>query len=191
MVVAVSHATAKRSRQSPVSFWSLNRRSHSGYAAVGGAAHSAAVVGRLTTDLGRVMALTLKHAAYDPEFLDRLVHWAELLRRLLASAGGLADLSAVINYILEVTELSAADVRDVLEPRVGTQASEAVMSTAEKLRAEGRAEGEARVLAKVLTLKFGPLTDAVTARVRSASAEELELWTERVLSAATLDDVLR
>jgi hypothetical protein len=57
--------------------------------------------------------------------------------------------------------------------------------------AKGRVEGEARVLIKLLTLKFGALSDAVRDRVQTARVEELELWTERVLSASTLDDVLR
>jgi hypothetical protein len=60
-----------------------------------------------------------------------------------------------------------------------------------KGRAEGRVEGEARVLIKLLTLKFGPLSDIVRDRVQGARVEELELWTERVLSASTLDEVLR
>jgi hypothetical protein len=46
-------------------------------------------------------------------------------------------------------------------------------------------------LIKLLSLKFGPLSDVVSDRVQSASIEELELWTERVLSASTLDEVLR
>jgi predicted transposase YdaD len=60
-----------------------------------------------------------------------------------------------------------------------------------KGRAEGRAEGAGRVLLKQLTLKFGPLQDSVVARLQTASLEELELWTERILSASTLEDVFR
>jgi hypothetical protein len=53
------------------------------------------------------------------------------------------------------------------------------------------AEGEAKVLLKQLALKFGPLSDSVTERVNSASLTELDAWTSRVLTAATLDEVLR
>ncbi|MET0386509.1 MAG: DUF4351 domain-containing protein, partial [Polyangiales bacterium] len=56
--------------------------------------------------------------------------------------------------------------------------------------AQGRAEGRAETLVKQLSLKFGPLSAAVDARVRGASADELDSWTERVLSAASLDEVL-
>lgn len=61
-------------------------------------------------------------------------------------------------------------------------------------QAEGRAEGEvhgrAAVLIKLLTLKFGPLTTATTDCVQQASAEELDRWAERILSATSLDEVL-
>jgi hypothetical protein len=56
--------------------------------------------------------------------------------------------------------------------------------------AAGVAEGQARMLIKLLTLKFGALTPDVAARIRSASADELERWAERVLSATSLEDVL-
>jgi predicted transposase YdaD len=65
----------------------------------------------------------------------------------------------------------------------------------EKGREEGREEaigqGEARVLLRLLTLKFGALPEAVRVRVESADAETLLHWSERVLSAQTLDEVLQ
>jgi hypothetical protein len=52
------------------------------------------------------------------------------------------------------------------------------MSTAEKLReqgrAEGRTEGRAEVLLKVLMLRFGPIPAGTAARIRGGSIEELE-----------------
>jgi hypothetical protein len=65
---------------------------------------------------------------------------------------------------------------------------------AKRYVAEGRAEGEVHgrttVLLKQLTLKFGPLATDTIDRVQHASTEELDRWTERILSAASLDDVL-
>ncbi len=57
------------------------------------------------------------------------------------------------------------------------------MTTAEQLRAEG----DARTLLRLLSLKFGPLPDDVVRHVRAGTPTELETWTERVLTAATLD----
>jgi hypothetical protein len=63
------------------------------------------------------------------------------------------------------------------------------------LRAEGEARGEARgraeALMQLLTLKFGPLPQTARGVVRGASIEQLETWTARVLTADTLDQVLR
>jgi hypothetical protein len=57
-------------------------------------------------------------------------------------------------------------------------------------RADGRAEGEAKLLLKQLGVRFGPLSDVTRARVEAATVEQLETWGERILSAPTLDEVL-
>ncbi len=59
----------------------------------------------------------------------------------------------------------------------------------EEGRQEGRQEGEARVVLRLLRLKFGPLTPETEERVRSADADRLLEWSERVLTAERLQDV--
>ncbi|HEV2844478.1 MAG TPA: Rpn family recombination-promoting nuclease/putative transposase [Thermoanaerobaculia bacterium] len=61
----------------------------------------------------------------------------------------------------------------------------------EQGREEGRQEGEARLLLRLLHLKFGPIQPEVEDRVRSADAERLLKWGERVLTAESLPDVFR
>ena len=46
------------------------------------------------------------------------------------------------------------------------------------------------MLAKLLALKFGELPGAVRERLAKGSADELDLWAERVLTAESLDEVL-
>lgn len=65
------------------------------------------------------------------------------------------------------------------------------MTGAEKLREEGRAEGRAELVLKLLTLRFGPLAAATDARVRTCSSAELDRIAERVLDAKTLADALQ
>jgi len=55
--------------------------------------------------------------------------------------------------------------------------------------AEGRREGEAEVLLRQLHFRFGTLPEDVTARIHAADAETLLRWSERILSASTLDAV--
>ena len=160
----------------------------------------------LATDLGKLVALCLKHAPYDRELEARLSEWLDLLGKIARAPGGLAALDVVARYILEVTDLAVDRLRRVLQSGLSTQQVEAVMTGAEKLReegralgraegkAEGKAEGEvkgrAEVVLKLLTLRFGPLSPATESTVRSATVEQLDRWTERILSAATLQDVL-
>ena len=56
-------------------------------------------------------------------------------------------------------------------------------------RAEGLVEGERLLLQKLLTRRFGELSADARRRLERASEAELERWAERVLTAATLDEV--
>ena len=58
-------------------------------------------------------------------------------------------------------------------------------------RQEGLLDGRQQTLAELLTERFGPLDEAVTQRLASASLDELKLWSRRILSAQTLDEVFR
>lgn len=56
--------------------------------------------------------------------------------------------------------------------------------------AQGVALGRAETVLKQLSLRFGPLSDAVVQRIHRASLAELDALTERVLTAKTLDEAL-
>jgi hypothetical protein len=45
------------------------------------------------------------------------------------------------------------------------------------------------MLLRQLALRFGNLPDSVQARVESADADLLMRWSERILTASTLDEV--
>ena len=47
------------------------------------------------------------------------------------------------------------------------------------------------ILQKLLKLRFGTLSATLEARISQASTEEIECWTDRILEAASLDDVFR
>ena len=56
--------------------------------------------------------------------------------------------------------------------------------------AEGRTEGRIETLARLLTRRFGPLPEWAAERLRAAAPEQLDQWTDLVLDAATLREVL-
>ena len=89
-------------------------------------------------------------------------------------------------------------LRQLATTTIGEDVEEAIVTLADRLREEGRIKGELRgtlqtqrkVLLKLLTLRFGALPESVSSRVNGAATDVLDTWTERVLTAATLADVL-
>ncbi len=55
---------------------------------------------------------------------------------------------------------------------------------------QGLQLGEARILTALLRLRFGDLPVAVQQRIEAADADTLLRWSERVLTAQTLEEVL-
>jgi hypothetical protein len=64
-----------------------------------------------------------------------------------------------------------------------------VVEWSRELREEGRQEGEAHLLLRMLEMKFGPLDERTRTRVLSAGAGRLLEWGERFVSAERLTDV--
>ncbi|WP_322999761.1 DUF4351 domain-containing protein [Castellaniella sp.] len=60
-----------------------------------------------------------------------------------------------------------------------------------KGRQEGRQEGQAELLLNQIRRRFGPLSEAVTQRILTAKASQLETWSLNILDATELDDVFR
>jgi len=56
---------------------------------------------------------------------------------------------------------------------------------------KGIEKGEALLLQRLLVRRFGPLPSDVVAQLGSATTTQLERWGDRVLDAASLDDVFR
>jgi len=56
-------------------------------------------------------------------------------------------------------------------------------------RIEGRVEGQAELLLRQLARRFGTIPDTTTARIRSATAAQLEIWALNFVDAETLDEV--
>ena len=55
---------------------------------------------------------------------------------------------------------------------------------------QGMQQGEARVLERLLRLKFGALPADLPGRLAAADEQTLLTWSERVLSATSLEEVL-
>ncbi|WP_330179192.1 Rpn family recombination-promoting nuclease/putative transposase [Nocardia sp. NBC_01503] len=145
-----------------------------------------ALCARELTPAARVMLVLLKIAAGNPNLDTELLPLLQDLRALLAAPGGTDDLECVVTYILTVGETSDTDLGPVID-RLGPHAKEVIVTTAQRLRAEGRAE----TVLELLALKFGPLPAETAATVRAADAAQLRSWTASVLTATSLDEVFQ
>ena len=151
------------------------------------------------TALCRLALLLFKHID-DPDLPAQLQRWSKVFLEAVTGSG-LRALELVIRYVLEAgRDVEPSRLADSL-PEGLSRAKEIVMSTAERLREEGRKEGRdegrdeglrlsRRMLGRMLELKFGPLGTDSRERVESADQARIDLWSERVLTATSMDEVL-
>jgi flagellar biosynthesis/type III secretory pathway protein FliH len=125
-------------------------------------------------------------------------------KRVLREA--LEDLGALPNEAWE--RRAAADAIDVLRSFAKEAAGlhdryeEAIImgatETYERIKGEGREEGrlegvlegERRILLHQLEVLFGSLSERIVARVQAADAAELERFAERIITAASAEQVI-
>ncbi len=137
---------------------------------------------------GRVVILSLKHGRDQVAIRIRVLvpdGRAPAARDVLAS---------ILRYILETSRAEPGTLRELLARQVGGKEAEKMISTAERLRREGEARGEARgkreTLLLLLRQRFGRLPAAAVARVDKGEVTDLDTWFGRVLTAESLDEVL-
>jgi hypothetical protein len=93
-------------------------------------------------------------------------------------------------YILQVNaEIDQEQLGDVMLKHFGPEAEEIAVTAGQRLIQQGRQEGQAHLLLKLLSLRFGELSPETTARVRAADEQALERFSERVITASTLTGV--
>lgn len=157
-----------------------------------------ALCARDLTPTTRVLLVLLKVAAGNRRLAAEMLPLVEDLLALVSAPGGIEALECVVTYILSVGETSVTDLGPVFN-QLGPNAKEVIVSTAERLRAEGEARGEARgevrgraeTVLEQLAMKFGPLPTEITSTVHAADAAHLRLWAARVLTASSLDEVFQ
>jgi len=88
---------------------------------------------------------------------------------------------ADLPHVIELQEMQA-----MLAERVKTWTEEWKQQGLQ----QGLQQGEARVLRRLLIRRFGPLPPWADERLALASEAELEGWTDRVLDARSLEEVL-
>jgi len=148
--------------------------------------------GAMRTALAKLVAMCFKHARTRADFLQILGRWMDVVREVLRAPHGLEALAQVMRYILEVNEnIEPEALQALLEHEVGLEAKDAIMTAGQRLIEQGRQQGIQGMLLTLLRQRFGDAVNAqVEQRIAAASLAQVEAWTRRVLSAATLPEVI-
>jgi predicted transposase YdaD len=150
---------------------------------------------RAMTELGKVVLWLFRTARSTDELLGSLAGWTELLRKVKAAPHGVAALGKIWQYVMAVHEGSHERVLPALAAALDDEEQRQTMATIaeqliEKGKKEGIAEGERSTLVRQLERRFGPLSAGARERIEQAKRADLERWLDRVLTAATLAEVL-
>jgi predicted transposase/invertase (TIGR01784 family) len=159
--------------------------------------------GAMRTALAKLVAMCFKHARTGVDFVQILSRWMNVVREVARAPNGLEALAQVMRYILEVNEhVGSEALQALLEREIGPEAKDAIVTAGQQLieqgiqrgrqegRQEGRQQGFQELLLRLLRQRFGDEVDPhVEQRIATASVEQIETWSVRVLSAATLAEL--
>jgi hypothetical protein len=152
--------------------------------------------GAMLTALAKLATICLKHARTSTDFIKILARWMDVASEVARAPNGLSALAQVLCYILEVNDhVEREALQALLERELGPEAKEAIVTAGQQIREEGRQEGrregECALLLRQLRRRFGTAVNAeIEQRIATASIEQVDTWAERVLSVATLTELL-
>ncbi|MCG5549472.1 DUF4351 domain-containing protein [Halorhodospira halochloris] len=127
-----------------------------------------------------------------------LMHWEGTDEKLEARASALQGLETLepdpnkrLKYADFVDNYAQLDDNEQELFKQRYPEEEAIMTgIVSRSRQEGRLEGEAKMLARLLERRFGPLNNQQLERIRSADEQTLWAWSDRVFQADSADEVL-
>ena len=124
--------------------------------------------------------------------------WADLLRATLETPDGRRAFLQLISYLTRVAP--HLGLKELIEQvhQVIPESENEVMTLAEQLMQQGEQrglekgleKGLKRTVRRLLELKFGPLSTETINRIEAADEAALDRYTERVLTATSLEEVL-
>jgi hypothetical protein len=140
----------------------------------------------------RLCLFAMAHAAAE-DFLDRIEAWQVELR-IVFDAGDVERIHSFLFHTWRVHRHTDPDtVRERVAAVVGPKHEDVMLSVYDQLIKrgfdKGLEKGQRAMLLRLLGRRFGAVPEQITARVAAATPSELERWSDRLLEAASLDDV--
>jgi hypothetical protein len=154
---------------------------------------------RTMSALATLTTVCFKYAASYTDPILMLRDWVDLLRAVFRGPDGPDSLERVVRYILTVNGTADQSALEAFVIReVGPEAKDIVMTAGQRLieqgiqqgLQQGEQQGERKVLLRLLRKRFGKEVDReIEQRLAAGSVDQLDVWTDRVLSAATLGEL--
>ncbi len=142
---------------------------------------------RISLATAALLALRSAHRLREGAVSQRLLEHLNIALRTEETAEGVVQ---ALNYIYSVGDVPPGSIEARISEGVSDEKREAIMSTAERLRNEGRAEGwaEGRVemLLRYIEARAGCVPAASRARIEAADEQTLDRWTTRLFARAAL-----
>lgn len=138
--------------------------------------------------LSRLVQLALRHI-YSDQPDKRLHELLTLIAKVSRDPTALDVLESLLRYYVQGTgRLDETEVRRLLEQ---TLSGEPLMETfIDRYIAQGEQRGEAKMLLRLIERKFGPASEPIRTRITEADSKTLLEWSDRILEARSLDEVL-
>jgi len=142
--------------------------------------------------LTRLVQLAMRWIFSDQP-IERLRELFALIEQIEDQTTALEMLESLLRYYVQGTQrVDEQDARLLLQQ---TRTGDPIMQTfidryIEQGRQQGIEQGEANVLLCLITKKFGPPSESVRQRIAAADADTLLHWSERILTADSLEAVL-
>lgn len=144
-------------------------------------------------DGGTALSIRVAVCSRRKKVLAELGKIAHVVAALWSDPKGKLAIRLFFTYIVGVAKVKEADVRDALqeyiEPYLDPEMV-AVWTQYEAGEKQGERRGERKTLQRQLAQRFGALSAAHLERLEAASLEELDDMTLRVLTAASVEEVL-
>jgi predicted transposase/invertase (TIGR01784 family) len=151
------------------------------------------------TAVVKLLALCFKYARTSSDFLSILGRWMDVVGEVATAPNGLSALAQLLCYVLQVNKhVQREQLQELLTRDIGPQAQEAIVTAGQLLIEQGRQQGLEQgrqqgfqeLLLQLLRQRFGDQVNSVVERrVMEAPLEQVQAWTKRLLSAATLGEL--
>jgi hypothetical protein len=140
--------------------------------------------------VGRIMLWCLKTARDAAALRDGMPSWKALFGEARHGPDGAVTLQYVWTYLLCVHDDRTLQALDAALDKEQKKDMSLADLLEKKGIEKGIEKGRRELVQRQLQRRFGPLPDDVVARLQHAGPTDLERWADRVLTAATLAEVL-